>query len=367
MNENNNLRENLRGLREKINDIDDKIIELLNQRGSIVIRIGDLKEKLNLKVYQPQREKEVIDRLKAKSNVIEDTSIEAIWKEIMSASKLIQGSITKTGFLGPIGTFTHQASLDYFPKAGTEFITFNNTLEIFEGIEKDIIDFGVIPIENSLQGTVRETLDLLIEKNIFIYGEIELRIIQNLITLKTSDLSKINTIISHPQAFAQARKWINTNLPNANLINVNSTAEAVQQISEQKDESLAAIGTSFSSEIYDLKILSSNIEDNPINFTRFLIISKEENKQKVGKIKTSIVFVTKHTPGALYRALKIFADANINLLKIESRPRRRGRWEYIFLMDFEGDKEDPQVKSVITKMSDNVIWHKILGSYPMVK
>jgi chorismate mutase/prephenate dehydratase len=367
MNENNNLREELRKLREEIDNIDDRFLDLLNQRGNIVLRIGDIKENLNLKVLQPQREREVIDRLKARSTIIKDTSIEAIWNEIMSASKLIQGSVTRTGFLGPEGTFTHQAALEYFPKAGTEFITFNNTLEIFESIEKGIIEFGVIPIENSLQGTVRETLDLLIEKNLFIYGEIELRIVQNLITLKSSDLTKINTIISHPQAFAQARKWININLPNAQLINSNSTAEAVQQINKHKDESIAAIGTSFSSEIYDLKILSSNIEDNPINFTRFLIISKEENEQKVGKIKTSIVFVTKHTPGALYRALKIFADAKINLLKIESRPRRRGRWEYIFLMDFEGDKEDPQVKSVITKMSDNVIWHKILGSYPMVK
>ncbi|MHA2051145.1 MAG: prephenate dehydratase [Promethearchaeota archaeon] len=367
MNENNNLREVLRDLRDRINNIDDTLIELLNQRGNIVIKVGDLKEKLNLKVFQPQREQEIIDRLKAKSKIIKGTSIEAIWNEIMSASKLIQGSITRTGFLGPEGTFTHQAALEYFPKAGTDFSTFNNTLEIFESIEKGIIDFGVVPIENSLQGTVRETLDLLIEKNLFIYGEIELRIIQNLISLKTSDVSKVRTIISHPQAFAQARKWIIANLPKANLINANSTADAVQQISEQKDESIAAIGTSFSSTIYNLKILSSNIEDNPINFTRFLIISKKENEQKVGKIKTSIVFVTKHTPGALYRALKIFADAKINLLKIESRPRRRGRWEYIFLMDFEGDKEDPQVTSVIAKMSDNVIWHKILGSYPMVK
>ncbi|MBA7632988.1 Bifunctional chorismate mutase/prephenate dehydratase [subsurface metagenome] len=367
MNNQNNLKKELRELREEIDKIDDTIVELLNKRGNIVAAIGDLKDRLDMKVFQPQREKEIIDRLKNKSSIFRDSSIEAIWKEIMSASKLIQGSITKVGYLGPKGTFTHQAALEYFPKAGSEFITASSSLEIFENVEKGLIDFGVIPIENSLQGTVRETLDLLIEKNLIIYGEIELRIIQNLISVKNSDLSKIQTIISHPQAFAQTRIWIKTNLPNVKLISVNSTAEAVRRVQELNDESYSAIGTEFSSQIYNLKVLSTNIEDNPLNFTRFLIISKRENDHKEGKIKTSVVFVTKHTPGALYRVLKIFADANINLLKIESRPRRRGRWEYIFLMDFEGNKDEEKVVQIFEKINENVIWCKILGSYPMVK
>jgi len=185
--------------------------------------------------------------------------------------------------------------------------------------------------------------------------------------VKNSDLSKIQTIISHPQAFAQTRIWIKTNLPNVKLISVNSTAEAVRRVQKLNDESYSAIGTEFSSQIYNLKVLSTNIEDNPLNFTRFLIISKRENDHKEGKIKTSVVFVTKHTPGALYRVLKIFADANINLLKIESRPRRRGRWEYIFLMDFEGNKDEEKVVQIFEKINENVIWCKILGSYPMVK
>ncbi|MFW9827676.1 MAG: prephenate dehydratase [Candidatus Thorarchaeota archaeon] len=365
MNDQNKLKEDLDKLRKQINELDDEIVELLNKRGNIAIQIGSIKEKLNLKVFQPQREKEVIDRIKKKASILKSASIEAIWKEIMSASKLIQGSITKIGYLGPKGTFTHQAALDFFPKAGSEFINFVNSSEVFENIEKGTIDYGVIPIENSLQGTVRETLDLLIEKNLIIYGEIELRIVQNLITLQNSDLSKIKTVFSHPQAFAQTNIWIKTNLPNVELVNVNSTAEAVRKVNELQDETCAAIGTEFSSKVYDVKVLNTNIEDNPLNFTRFLIISKKENEQKDGKIKTSVVFVTKHTPGALYRALKLYAEANINLLKIESRPRRKGRWEYIFLMDFEGDKDDPQVNAVLDKMSDNVIWYKLLGSYPM--
>ena len=366
MNEMDNLKKELRELREDINKIDDDLVDLLNKRGISVIKIGDLKNKLNLKVLQPQREKEIIERLNEKSTVFKNSSIEAIWKEIMSASKLIQGLKNRVGYLGPNGTFTHQAAIEYFPKAGSEFITSNSSIEIFEKIEKGLIDFGVVPIENSLQGTVRETLDLLIEKNVIIYGEIELRIIQNLISLENSELSKIRTIISHPQAFAQSKVWIKTNLPNSTLISVNSTAEAARKVKELNDESYAAIGTEFSSQIYELKVLSSNIEDNPLNFTRFLIISKRLNEMKKGKIKTSIVFVTKHTPGSLYRVLKIYADANINLLKIESRPRRKGRWEYIFLMDFEADKDEPKIIKIFEQMNDNVIWYKILGSYPMV-
>jgi chorismate mutase/prephenate dehydratase len=367
MNDQNNLKKELKDLRERIDIIDDNIINLLNERGEIVIKVGNLKDKLKMNVFQPNREEEIITRLTDKSKIFRKSSIEAIWKEIMGASKLIQGLTSKVGYLGPEGTFTHQAALDYFPKAGSEFIPVSSSLEIFESLEKDLITFGVIPIENSLQGTVRETLDLLIEKNILIYGEIELRIVQNLISVKNSDMSKIQTVISHPQAFAQTRMWIKVNIPNVQLVSVNSTAEAIRRIQELDDDSYAAIGTEFSSRLYHMKILSSNIEDNPMNFTRFLIISKRENEHKEGKIKTSIIFVTKHTPGALYSVLEIYADANINLLKIESRPRRRGRWEYIFLMDFEGNKDDPMIKNILDKMSDNVIWYKILGSYPMAK
>lgn len=359
MNEINNYR-------KKIDDIDNKIIELLNKRGETVKIIGDIKKKEKIEIHQPDREKEIIERVKQKSNLLKPESIESIWKEIMGACRVIQGSVIKVGYLGPQGTFTHKAALDFFPKAGTDYIPCETILKIFENIEKDIFEFGIIPIENSLQGTVRETLDLLIEKNPIIYGEIEHRIILNLISLKTSDLSKIRNIYSHPQAIAQANTWIKTNLPTVKMINTNSTAEAVKTVKKLNDEKNGAIGTEFASKIYDLKILNSNIEDNPSNFTRFLIISKKENKMREKKVKTSIVYVVQHIPGALYRVLKLFADANINLTKIESRPRRKGKWEYIFLMDFEGDKDNPKIQKVLELMNQNVIWYKILGSYPYI-
>jgi chorismate mutase/prephenate dehydratase len=364
MKDNQEYEKKLEELRNQINKIDDEILNLLNERAKIVIMIGNIKKNKNLDVYQPERENSIIKRIVKNSEILPKESIKAIWKEIFSASKLIQGKIDKIGYLGPKGTFTHQAALEFFPKSGSKFIPYKTINEIFENIQKKNQEYGVIPIENSLQGTVRETLDLLIEKDLFIYGEIELRIIQNLISTKNSDISKIKKIYSHPQAFAQTSSWLKANLPAAEKINVNSTAEAVEIVKEQNQNNHAAIGTSFASEVYGLKVLSSHIEDIPSNFTRFLIISNKENKIKKGKIKTSVVYVVKDIPGALYRVLELFAKADINLTKIESRPRRKGRWEYIFYMDFEGDKDDPKIKVVLEKVEQNVIWYKILGSYP---
>ena len=350
--------------RKEIDKIDDSLVDLLNQRGNIALKIGSLKKEHNSDTYQPLREKEILQRIKRKSTIFKSSNMESIWNEIMGASKAIQETIAKVAYLGPMGTFTHQAALELFPKSGTEFIPYNSPSEIYENVEKHNADFGVLPIENTLQGTVRDTLDLLIEKELVIYGEVELKITQNLIAIKGTELSDIKNVYSHPQAFAQTRTWIKTNLPNAILMDVSSTAEAVRRVRKLNDKSNTAIGTAFSSEIYDLSILKAKIEDNS-NFTRFLVISEKKNPIKSEKMKTSVVFVTKHVPGALYWVLKIFSDAEINLLKIESRPRRKGRWEYIFLMDFEGDIDDENVKNALDQMKSNVIWHKILGCYPI--
>ncbi len=352
-------------LRKLINEIDDDIIDLLNKRANTVIKIGNLKKSLNLETFQPKREEEVKERIRSKSTIFNKKSLDAIWNEIMSASKLIQGTITKVGYLGPMGTFSHQAALEFFAKAGTQFIPCDSMAEIFDRVEKGLLEFGIIPFENSLQGTVRETLDLLIENDLFIYGELDIRVIQNLISLKSAEISGIKNVFSHPQAFAQTKIWLKSNLPKANITEVTSTAEAVRRVRKLDDNSFAAIGTEFAANIYELKVLDSNIEDEKSNYTRFLIMSKKENPIKAEKMKTSIVFITKHVPGALYWVLKIFSDANINLSKIESRPRRKGKWEYIFFMDFEADKSDPKATQALEQMKANVIWQKILGTFPV--
>ena len=208
MTEKKNSKDELERYRIEIDKVDTNIITLLNKRAEIVLNIGEIKKRLKLDVYQPKREAEVIKKIKEKSTILKHSSVEIIWKEIMGACKNIQGNIIKVGYLGPLGTFTHQAALEFFTKTDSELMDCKNVSEIFDNIEKDILDFGVIAIENSLQGTVRDTLDLLIEKDLFIYGEIELRIIQNLISLDGSDLSKIEVIHSHPQALAQSKNWI---------------------------------------------------------------------------------------------------------------------------------------------------------------
>ena len=365
MSEEEKYKEELKELRKSIDDIDDKIVELFNKRGNYAITIGNIKKNLKLKIFQPKREVELIERIKNKPTTFKKESMLAIWKEIISASKAIQGNITKAGYLGPIGTFTHQAALNYFAKAGTQFFPCSSTSDIFDSIEKGDLDFGVVPFENSLQGTVRETLDLLIERDLFIYGELEVRIIQNLISLKDAELSDIKNLISHPQAFAQTKAWLKANLPNVTILDISSTAEAVRRVRKLKDVSYAAIGPELAAESYDLKVLNSKIEDESSNFTRFLVISKIENPIKEEKMKTSLVFVTKHVPGALYWVLKIFSDGEINLSKVESRPRRKGRWEYIFYMEFDADKNDSNAKLALEQMKSNVIWQKILGSFPL--
>ncbi len=355
----------LRELRKKISEIDKKLVDLLDKRAQTALEIGELKRKLNLEIFDPEREQQVLEKVSKLSKVLDPSYIRSIWKEIVSACRNIQGQINKISFLGPKGTFTHQAAKQFFPTAGNQFIENYSIFEIFENIQKHKSDFGVIPIENSLQGTVRETLDLLIEKDLKVHGEIELQINQNFLTLKEVKLERIKNVYSHPQAFAQTRNWLKANLPNAQLINVNSTAEAAKLIKDKKEITNAAIGTSLAADLYDLNIKDKNIEDKASNFTRFLIISEKENQIKGDLNKTSIIFVTKHTPGSLFKVLEVFSEADINLLKIESRPRKTGRWEYIFLMDFEGHIKDPKVEEVIQKMEQNVIWYKILGSYPI--
>ncbi len=354
--------EDLKKLRTLIDELDEKIVELLEKRAEISKLIGEKKEKLGINIYQPEREKTVIKNVQEKTFLLR-TNIKTIWKEIISACKEVQGQTIKVCYLGPEGTHAHKAALTFFPKSGTEFIEANTIIDIFKEIETKKVDYGVLPIENSLQGTVRETVDLLIEKNLKIYSEFEIRIIQNLIGFEDTQINKINAVYSHPQAISQTKNWLRSNIPNAEIIKTNSTAQAVKKIANLGDNRNVAIGSDIAANLNNLEIVARGIEDNPSNYTRFLVISKEESKELADSYKTSIIFVTKHVPGALYGVLKIFAKENINLLKIESRPRRQGLWEYIFLLDFEGHKNDKKIKSALNKMKDITVWYKILGSF----
>ena len=350
--------------RAKIDEIDQKIMDLINERSATAKKIGDFKKKNKIGVLQENREREVLNHVSDLAVNISPNNARLVWKEIMSASRQIQGEQVKVGYLGPKGTFTEQAAFLYFPKGNSEFVPYNQKYEVFSEVEKGHITFGIVPVENSIQGSVNETLDLLIESNVNIYGEIEQRIIHNLIGMEGTDLTKIQKVYSHPVALAQIRTWIKKNIPNAQLIDTTSTAFAIKKVKEMNDSTCVAIGNKHAAEIYGLSILADSIEDETSNYTRFLIISKEKHP-KTDNDKTSMVFVTKHKPGALFNILQYFAEAKVNLAKIESRPRKRSKssiWEYIFILDF--DEHIDNVENVLSKVQDNAIWMKILGSYP---
>lgn len=349
--------------RARINDIDEQLVELLNERARVAMRIGEIKQEAGIGVVDPTREARVIARVRELTSAVSPEMVEAIWREVMAACKNVQGRVVKIGYLGPAGSFTELAAYRYFPKAGSQFVALDNIQRVFDEIEKGRADFGVVPIENSLQGSVRETMDHLIEKPVKIYGEQQIRVVHNLVGCVGTTLDEVTDMYSHPQGLEQCRAWLRKNMPNAALHETKSTAEAVRLVLFKQNPRNAAIGTALAAQIYDGEVLVEGIEDNPNNYTRFLVLSKQENLP-TGNDKTSIVFVTKHVPGALLRVLSAFASHDINLLKIESRPQKTNVWEYTFWEDFEGHVDNARVQEALDEAREHTIWLKVLGSYP---
>ncbi len=266
-------------------------------------------------------------------------------------------------YLGPKGTFTEQAARSYFSEA-KEFVECRDIPEVFNAVASYVAEFGVIPVENSIEGSVNIALDLLLESDLRVSGEIEQRIVHNLIAKEDVELSRIRGVISHPQALAQCRNFLKTNLPRAEIIEAGSTAAAVKIAKGAGD--LAAIGSEFAAKVYGLKILAKGIEDNPNNFTRFLVLS-HRRAERTGNDKTSIIFSTRHAPGMLHEALGVFAKRKINLTKIESRPTRKKLWEYVFYCDFEGHEKEKLIQDSLNDLKDKTILLKVLGSYPKAR
>lgn len=265
-------------------------------------------------------------------------------------------------YLGPRGTFSEQAAEKYFTSSKVYLHPYSSITEVFEAVSMGKTIFGVVPIENSLDGSVHLTLDLLLETDLMACGEVELRIVHNLISRPGTQLDDIGLIFSHPQALAQCRRFIEKNIPQAKLSQTRSTAEAVEMLKEI--ESAAAIGTDIAARENKMEILARQIEDDPQNFTRFFILAKKD-APVTGRDKTSLIFTTEHVPGALYRVLEVFALRNINLTKIESRPERGKPWKYIFYLDFQGHRKESKSRKTLGEMRKRCIFVKILGSYPI--
>lgn len=346
-------------LRKKIDEIDFRILELLNKRAEIAIDIGKAKQNKKLSIHSPEREREILKRLaELNPGPFPDNVLKLLYEEILSASLSLQQPL-KVAYLGPSATFTHLAASRKFGSS-TEYLPESTIREVFESVTRGKAQYGVVPIENSNEGVVNYTLDMFVDSDLKIAFEIMLRISHNLLS-RSGKRDDIKKIYSHPQARAQCRGWLEKNFPGLPVIEELSTAAAAKRVS--KDQNAAAVASELAASVYNLKFIDKGIEDFKSNFTRFLVIANE-SPPRTGKDKTSVMLSIKDRAGALYAILRPFAKHKINLTKIESRPSRRKAWEYIFFIDMEGHIEDKGVKKAIHDLKNQCLYLKVLGSYP---
>jgi chorismate mutase / prephenate dehydratase len=345
-------------LRNKINKIDDQLLVLLNERAKLVIEIGNMKKEKGGPAYAPDREREVFDRiLKANKGPLNAQTLMAVWRELMSGSLSLERSV-RIGYLGPQGSFSHTAAVLKFGQS-VDYEPLMDIAGIFEEVGRGYCDLGVVPVENTTGGGVAETLDSFLETNVRICAEVLMVIHHNL--LANCTLQKIKKVYSRPEVFAQCRRWLSTTLREVETIAVASSAKAAQLASQEKDS--AAIGSVVAGQLYGLKNLRDNIEDMSNNITRFLVIGREDSNP-TGNDKTAILFSTAHKSGALADVLDVLKKYQINLTYIESRPSKKGHFEYYFFADFLGHRTDENIKNAIEETMKHCLKLVVLGSFP---
>jgi len=350
----------LQDIRTKIDRIDDELLTLLNARADLVHDIGEIKKKDGLEIYAPEREEKLLQALIAKSQGrLPEKSIRAIYREIMSAALALEQNL-KIAYLGPEGTWTHQAAINKFGHS-VEYAPQPNFEEVFDQVARRRADYGVVPIENSTEGAVSHTLDLFADSPLKICAQIFLRIDNAIMSKEKWD--DIRVIYSHPQVFGQCRRWLHENLPQVDLVDVSSTSKAAEIASETPGS--AAMGGKLSGELYGLDILETSVQDSATNTTRFLVLG-ESACPPTGNDRTSIMFAVTNQPGALYSVLKPFNEFQINMSKIESRPSKRKDWEYFFFVDVLGHCEDERLVATLEELDSYCSMVKILGSYPNI-
>jgi chorismate mutase/prephenate dehydratase len=351
----------LQDLRQAINGIDERLVELLNERTGIALKIGKLKQKEGQCVYVPAREKEVLTRVaQLNHGPLKEASLRAIYREIMSASLALEKSL-KVAYLGPPSTFTHQAARSRFG-ASVDYLSCETISDVFDAVEKKMADYGVVPVENSTEGAVTYTLDRLVDTTLKICAELYLPISECLLARVPRE--RIEKVYSHPQVLGQCRQWLQREMSGVDVIPVASTARAAELAA--KEENVAALASHLAAEIYGLEILESDVQDMSGNTTRFLVLG-DEYGGPTGEDKTSLLFAVQHRAGALYSALESFKKFGLNMTKIESRPSRSKAWEYFFFVDVEGHAGDDQVKTTLADLTGHCAVLTVLGSYPKSK
>ena len=344
----------------RIEKIDDQIITLLNERYLAARDTAECLREQNLPLYDPSYQKKVMERLQSVNRgPLSPAALFAIYREIFSGfQQLVQP--VKTAFLGPLGTFSHQATLEVFGSS-TELVPQKTIPEVFRAVECGRADYGCVPIENSAEGVINYTMDWLVKSNVKITAEKYCRIHHAL--MAKCKRQEIKRIYSHPQVLGQCQHYLLEQFAGVELVEMASTAYAAEQAAAE--EFAAALGSPVASKLHNLDILEENVEDSSTNTTRFLVIGKQSPSVS-GDDKTSLCFVVKNRPGALYEALEPFRKNQLQLTLIESRPWQQSGWEYCFFVDLLGHQTAPEVQDACTELEKNSAFFKILGSYPRI-
>lgn len=347
----------LTDIRKKIDGIDQELVKLVNARAKLGIMAG--KAKKSAVKFRPSREAEVIAKVKAANQgPITDQTLEAVMREVISGCLNLEQPM-RISYLGPQGTYSEDAARRRFGEMA-QYLPCDSLEEVLSSLEKGNVDVAVLPIENSTEGSVGKTLDMLCETNMQICDEIYLPIHHQLLSVESS-LDDIKQIFGHPQALAQCGTWLSRNLPRAEQTPVSSNGQAAKLAAGK--ESSAALASKRAAEVYGLQVLSVNVEDKPDNTTRFVVLGPQSADSN-GNDKTSLICATRNQPGALLALLQVFDEHQINMVKLESRPANTGTWEYVFYIDIEGHHNDPTVASALAKLDSKSTFIKIIGSYP---
>ncbi len=350
----------LKPLRERIDAIDRQLLDLLNQRAQVAQEVGHVKAETNAPVFRPEREAQVLRSVAERNpGPLKSDDVQTIFREIMSACRALEKRVT-VAYLGPAGTFSEQAVYQQFGRAivGMPCTSID---DVFRATEAGTADFGVVPIENSSEGVVNRTLDLLLQTTLVISGELGLPVHHSLMT-KSGSMDGVQRICAHSQALAQCQRWLNQNYPHIERQAVTSNGEAARMASG--DPGIAAIASEIAGQEYSLQTVQAHIQDDPHNRTRFAVIGTLRTAPS-GKDQTSLVLSVPNKAGAVHNLLAPLAKHGVSMTRFESRPARTGTWEYYFYVDVEGHALDEKVARALSELKERAAYFKILGSYPL--
>lgn len=347
-------------LRSKIDRIDERLLALLNRRARLAIEVGRCKSDSGRSLYAPEREKRILERLgRLNRGPLKSDGIRTIFREIMSSCLALEKPL-QIAFLGPPGTFSEQAARDQFGSRA-ELLPFGSIDAVFDEVERGRTDYGVVPVENSTEGVVAQTLDRFVASPLTIMAEVLLRI-EHCLLSREARPRLLRRIVSHPQSLAQCRGWLAQHYPGVPTAEVGSNAVAAALAA--REPRTAAIAGRSAAARYGLRIVAAGIQDQPNNFTRFVVIGRDSRSDPTGDDKTSVLFSVPHQPGALHQVLQPFARHRINLTTIESRPLKGRPWEYVFFLDLSGHTAEPSMTKALAALRRRARFFKVLGSYP---